>query len=354
MPDLRILSSSEQVAEYLRKELNNGTWSGIMPGSNRLARELGVGGNTLEAALKQLENEGLLISQGPSRCRKINSEKNSTNTTLRIAVLQYERSSYHENHVIDLLHALESAGHSLIPLPATLLELNMSVRRVAKMVKEVKADAWIILSASQEVLTWFAEQETPSFALYGRRHSIQMPSAGPNKLPVYLSTLRKLHELGHRRIVLITSKMRRLPTPGITEQAFLDELTALGLPSGGYNLPDWESTPQGLSDLLDSLFRVTPPTALIIDEATHYFAAQQYLARRGIIAPENISIVCTDAHPMFAWCSPPVAHVQWDHKPLVRRIVRWTNNVTKGKNDIRETSTKAKLVADENSTIGLP
>ena len=72
MTTIRILAASEQVAEHLRNELAKGTWSGLMPGSNRLARELGVGGNTLEAALKQLEKEGTLISQGPNRRRKIN------------------------------------------------------------------------------------------------------------------------------------------------------------------------------------------------------------------------------------------------------------------------------------------
>jgi hypothetical protein len=39
-------------------------------------------------------------------------------------------------------------------------------------------------------------------------------------------------------------------------------------------------------------FQHTPPTALIINESLLFIAAQQHLARRGIAAPENISLIC--------------------------------------------------------------
>ncbi len=50
MSILRLLSSAEQVAQYLRGQLMERVWTGMMPGGNKLARELGVGANTIEAA----------------------------------------------------------------------------------------------------------------------------------------------------------------------------------------------------------------------------------------------------------------------------------------------------------------
>ncbi len=350
MSPIHILTASEQVAEHLRKELAQGTWSGLMPGSNRLARELGVGGNTLETALKQLENEGTLISQGPCRRRKINLTQTKVNTPLRIALLHYDRSAQREGYNIDLQHELEAAGHSVLPLPKTLQDLKMDVQRISRMAAEVKTDAWILSAASRDTLTWFAKQKTPTFALFGHRRGLPLAGAGPDKVPAYIAGIRQLNEMGHRRIVLLTSKMRRCPIPGLPEQAFLDELTALGLPSGAYNLPDWETTPKGLLKLLDSLFSLTPPTALMIDEASHFIAAQQYLARRGIIAPQKLSLICTDAHPVFPWFHPSIAHIQWPHQPLIRRIVRWAENISQGKPDLRQTATNAKFI--EGATVG--
>ena len=66
MKALRILSAAEQVAEqvaaHLREQLARGMWTGRMPGGDGLAPSLGVGRMTVEAALRQREDEGLQIA----------------------------------------------------------------------------------------------------------------------------------------------------------------------------------------------------------------------------------------------------------------------------------------------------
>ncbi|MCU0780969.1 MAG: substrate-binding domain-containing protein [Akkermansiaceae bacterium] len=143
---------------------------------------------------------------------------------------------------------------------------------------------------------------------------------------------------------------RRLPVPGATERAFLDELAAHGIPTGAYHLPDWEETPEGFAQRLDDLFNLTPPTALILDEAIFLTVAQQHLARRGILSPEHVSLVCCDADPSFPWYLPGVAHIRWDSAPVVRRIARWVEHVARGVDDRRQSDTRAEFV--EGGTIG--
>jgi DNA-binding LacI/PurR family transcriptional regulator len=67
--------------------------------------------------------------------------------------------------------------------------------------------------------------------------------------------------------------------------------------------------------------------------------------------PEDISLICTDEDPSFDWCEPSVAHIRWNYRPVVRRIVRWANNVSHGKKDLRRTLTKAEFV--EGGTVGV-
>ena len=95
---------------------------------------------------------------------------------------------------------------------------------------------------------------------------------------------------------------------------------------------------------------MTPPTALIIQEAVLFAAAQQFLARRGLRVPEDVSLICTDADPTFAWCRPTVAYIGWDSRPVVRRIVRWAANLSSGKTDVRQVLTPAEFVP--GGTIG--
>ena len=81
-----------------------------------------------------------------------------------------------------------------------------------------------------------------------------------------------------------------------------------------------------------------------------FLAAQQHLSRKGIHAPTHVSLVYTDPDPMLDWSEPKVAHVEWNIEPLIRRAVRWADNIAQGKDDRRKTLPKAKYV--DGGTVG--
>ena len=76
----------------------------------------------------------------------------------------------------------------------------------------------------------------------------------------------------------------------------------------------------------------------------------QFLIDRNLRVPQDISLVSTDADPVFAWCNPPIAHIHWDAQPVVRRIVRWAMGVSQGKRDTRQTLVPAEFFP--GGTIG--
>ncbi len=245
---------------------------------------------------------------------------------------------------------LMEPGHSAFFAEKSLTELGMDVRRIARLVKRTPADAWVVCSASREVLTWFAEHETPAFALFGRRRGLPIAGVGPDHEAAGRAAVRRLIALGHQRIVVLVRESQRAGGPGLTERAIFEEMAAHGLPSGSYNLPDWEDSSDGLHRVLDQLLRVTPPTALIIDEPFLFHAVKEHLAQKGILAPAQVSLICRDPDRTFAWCQPSVAHIRWDHRPVVRRIVHWTNNVARGNRDRRQMLTMAEFV--DGGTVG--
>lgn len=220
----------------------------------------------------------------------------------------------------------------------------MDVGRVARLVSRTAADAWVVVAGTREVLEWFASQPTPALAMFGRARHVRIACAANDKISAYAEGTRELIRLGHRRIVLLARAQRRLPQPGAIEQAFLDELAAHGLPLSHYNLPGWEETITGFHAFLDTLFRVSPPTALIVDEVQLFVAAQQFLARKRLRVPEEVSMICSDYDVAFDWCQPQVSHIRWDSDPLVRRIVGWVNHVSHGKRDLRQFFVTAEFV----------
>jgi DNA-binding LacI/PurR family transcriptional regulator len=333
MDSLRFYSITAQVAAHLGNELRRGRWRGAMPGRNQLAEELGVSSRTVDLALQMLEKERLLVAQGNGRSRLITVPQTAVEAPeLRVALLMGDHATRLPNI---LHHLLDRAGHRAFFTSKTLLELGMDVRRIAHLVRKVNADAWIVGAGSRAVLEWFAGQPTPAFALFGHRYGLPIAGVGPDKAPV-------MAEAARRSV--------RLPQPTPILRAFLDELEAAELVTGPFNLPDWDESDQGFENILNSLFAHTPPTALILDEPFEYHAAYHHITRRGLRVPEDVSLVCTDYHPTFAWCRPTIAHFFWDYRPVVRRAVRWANNIALGKEDRRQSGTKVKFVA--GGTIG--
>ena len=348
--DMGFRTVTEQVAQAIRDGVEQGRWRETVPGRVRLAEELGVNHKTAGAALRILDAEGILQSQGPGRERRIARKIPAAPVALRVVVLGYDQSDQKTARILEIIHRLRTAGHLAEFAPKTLSDLGMDLERVARFVAKTEADAWVVVAGSREILDWFSAQPVPAFALFGRMMDVNMASAAPRKGKAFMELVDSLVEFGHRRIVLLAHEDRRKPGPGNLERKFLARLEAHGIQTGSYNLPDWDDDPDGLRRKLVSLFRHSPPTALIVDDEMMFLAVVQQLARMGIVAPEGISLACTDTSPTFAWCRPQITHIAWDHTAVINRVVKWTNNLSRGKHDRRMLLTEAELLP--GGTIG--
>jgi DNA-binding LacI/PurR family transcriptional regulator len=66
--------------------------------------------------------------------------------------------------------------------------------------------------------------------------------------------------------------------------------------------------------------------------------------------PDDVSLISTDSDPHFTWCRPSVAHIHWETAPVVRRALRWADNVARGNKDTRQKVVTAEFI--EGGTIG--
>ncbi len=337
MQPIRFLSVGEQTVEHLRKGIQEGRWSGRLPGVVLLAAQCDVSTGVVRAALRRLEDEGVVTAGGLGRCRRIvPPEQGGTPLrSLRVGILPHD--SINDDHLLwEILRDLEAAGHLVTIAKKSQGQLNHSLPSVIRMSKEIEVDAWIVSAGSRELLEWFAGQNIPTMALYGRSGGLALARTGPDKVPASLDSIRQLIALGHRRIVMIALAGRRKPIPGNVERLVLEEMRRHGIETGPYNLPDWEETPEGFNSLLENLFRTTPPTALIISETPKFIAAMQFLARRHIDVPGQVSLISPDFDKELNWCYPSIARMEWNNAHIVRRVVRWVAAVKKGNPD-RET-----------------
>ena len=347
----RVYSAAEQVAAHLRREVSAEVLREEMPGVLALAADLGVNHKTVEAALRLLERDGILGNQGARRPRRILTERTSGKASLRIGILLGEAVDKGYDYMVEIRHQLAENGHSPFIVKRTLTEMGMDAAKVAGLVGRTSADAWLVVAGSREVMEWFAKGSLPFFGLFGVVRRLDYAGTGPDKVPAYREVVRTLAALGHRRIVLLARQQRHLPIPGYLERQFLQALDEAGIAPGDYHFPQWEDTCEGFHRCLDALFKVTPPTALLVQQSRLFVAVQQYLAARGIRVPRDVSLVSDDPDPTFAWQIPSVAHISWDSGPWVRRVVQWANHIARGQTDRRQLFNKAVFVP--GGTIGV-
>ena len=345
-------SVTDQVTELLRKGMREGRWRGTLPGRYQLAEELGVNHKTVETAAQRLIKEGMLVAQRPPLRRRIVLPEGDVpkRLNLRVRLLPYESTSRATGHWLKLLDQLKLSGLAADFARKTLLDLRMQPDRVARFVAKIPADAWIVESASHEVLAWFAKQSVPILAISGRFSGLPIAAISPRFAPAVVQATQRLFELGHRRIVMLVREERRSPHPAIVEQAFLDALDSLGIKTGGYNLPNWKNDAAGLRDCLKGLFRYSAPTALILGDNNFVAPVQQFLGRMGIHAPEQVSLICPSRETAFDWCDPALSHFHWDPEQSVRRARKWVMNLAEGREDKRQQLFNAEFV--EGGTIG--
>ena len=139
MKPVTSLTVAEQVAEHMRSQIVEQRMRGDMPGIHQLAANLMVNHKTVKAALEILQKEGLLVSQGLGKPRRIRIEGLGKALTLRIAILLYEPDDRKIDHILGAVHQLVEAGHHPFYTTKTLIELSMNVNAVSRLVSRTES-----------------------------------------------------------------------------------------------------------------------------------------------------------------------------------------------------------------------
>lgn len=332
----------EQAVAFLREAIARGRLAGVLPANRTLAESAGVSVGTMHRALGLLVEEGAIVVSGKGRGLRMTVKARRRRAggpagALRVGMFFYDRlsedSSATQGQMSRLIERLQAAGHTPFHALRTMRELRCDPARILASAKSQEADVWIVANApTPEVLRALLKLPVPVFDLAGARGDNEVASVGIRCSPTNRVCVRHLVALGHRRVVMICAPHMRTPEM-IPKHSFLTELTALGIPAGRYNLPDWEFTTDGLQALLRELFRVTPPTAILADDARTACAVLAFAAERGLRVPRDLSLVTMCTVVDMAWMRPRPACYVHDMDLLNARVVDWVDGCVSGTQD---------------------
>lgn len=358
---LRRITAADQPAAYVREGIRAGRWKGHLPGAHSLAEELKVSRNTAVAAVERLLAEGTLEKAGARKPHRIvdRGDKPAPGPrVLRTALLLMnpleELPVDSQREALRVIAEVKFAGHECVPATLPPAKDRDKTGRLARLVREVGADAWLVFSGTLPVLQWFVTNDRPILALGGNALTLPVAMSASYDISVVGRVIfQRLIGLGHRRIVLICSRDYRLPSPGPTVRVFREELRAAGITPGEFHTPEWEETPGGLDVLLKSLFRVTPPTAIVVVNPHVVMGVLGFLTKAGLAVPGDVSVVSlwqTDPAAEWTFFGTRLAHVESDDAAFYRRVREWVTHIAEGRPDTRQFICEAHL--DEGNTIG--
>lgn len=349
------LSLVDQTALHLQRGIEDGRWQGFLPGVGRLAAELGISKDTTEAALALLETRGCIHSHGRGKRREVvtqsTTKKKAIRQSLRIGLLlrdDLDKSvTLTQQIFLKLVHDLEALGHVPLHAPKSQDTLGHDPARIGRMIEKCKADAWIISGASVALQDWLHKREKPFLLLGGSKSDYPYASAAMDSNQAIHDTVERLIGLGHKRIVMICLPDWVRPVPGPIARNFLAQLSAASLPASDYNVPYHETTPEGFGKLLDSLFQLTPPTALIVPHMHYALAIMTFANARGLRIPQDLSLIVRMPDPAFEWTRPRIAHFDCPTDALIRHILRWVECCAKGIPNYESKIVQATLIPGE-------
>lgn len=356
MNEFKRHSVIDQTADHIRSGIATGRWKNKLPGLRPLAAEMGVGRNTLRSAIQQLVNEGMIRSgdAGDSYTIVQSSKRRTTgkppSNSLRIGILIHgplEKQGPQMQPIIErIINDARNHGHHAFCVAFPIDKDKHSTGYLKQLTANAKADAWLLVMATQGIIEWFLGKNIPALSIGTRGADTAIDTAMFAYEDALRDAVRRLIQLGHRRIVMIIWSGARRPTPSPLVRVFQEELANAGITPGDFHVPEWEETPQGIANLMTSLFKVTAPTALLIWPTDVTCAALSWLSAQRLRVPMDVSVFCPTQHPWFAWISPDlnVAHFDRDTNAWHLHVNRWIHKIATGKKTPHRFDKLARLV----------
>ncbi len=349
-----------ETEEWLRRQIAEGRWKASVPGVPTLAKQCGISEGTVRRALRTLEKEGVLSYAGSGRRRQVTKPQAAPrqSQSLRVAILLRDRMETEDAGfrwvMATAQSEIEAKGHQIVTLAKTQADLHYNDKRIMKLVEQTPADLWIVVAASRGLLEWLSARPAPVFRIGG----VGIPGkaiagAGSGTFPAHQAVIRRLCDLGHRRIVFLLPHFVRHAFPGSKSSTITlleNEFALRGVSASSFHFPDWDETPEGLQAKLESLFRVTPPTAVFATSPVWIAGVLSFLARKGLRVPEDVSVICGHDAGSFHWNRPRIAHYEHGDKRFARRIVQWVDNISRCRKDTKFNPMPVRLV--ERESIG--
>jgi len=311
-----------RVSDQLRDEILSGNRRGRLPGIRVLMKDFQVSKQTMMLALRRLEEYGYISSSQPGQARSIipiSGFKHSTALTERkprvvwITPRQENRLYRTDFSIMKALKKkVEQSGRILETIYFPNISTPSSTDDLSEFLHNNPADLYLVSRVHQECAQWLAQSSYPVIYISGDFQPKCLPRVAYEMVEILPPVIEELVKLGHQRIVYMQpthymSESRDLSSVG---RLIIKELDQHGISASHYNCPQWGNSREEFLQSLETTFKTTPPTALILHEPWMIVACLCFFIRTGIRYPEDVSLVCLEPSTLLDDCYPRISSLE--------------------------------------------
>lgn len=324
-------SLTAQAAKAIRRGITDQTWNDFLPSERHFCELLHVSRPTIRAALKMIQEEGLIsISQG--RRNKIISRPKvhdahraakSSLVTIITHEASYSMSAISHRGINEIRSNLAQQGFTADTLVCSSQNSLIQINRIEEYFQHNKVLCCVLVSVNREVQNWFSENKISALVLGSCHESIDLPSIDIAYQAVCRHAGSIFLNKGHRHMVMVRPDTG-LAGDDASEAGFIasmassphaDECSARILSHSG--------TGRDLRTKLDRLFASdTPPTALLVLRLSDVMAIMLYLLKRGMSVPDSVSLIARDHNDLFNSMDPSITHYRFNVDTYSHRLSR--------------------------------
>jgi DNA-binding LacI/PurR family transcriptional regulator len=308
-------SLEKQTAALLREQIAGGAWRTWLPGERALGEMLQVSRYTLRAALRSLQNEGLIRPEHGAGNRILKPASRSAprplasrDVGLLVSGPLDQLSLIHILWIDQLRALLGERGCRLHLFHGRQYAHPSPGRTLQRLVAQHPHGCWILVLSSSTVQRWFHQHEIPCLVAGSVHEGIDLPYRDIDHRSICRHAAGFMLGRGHRKIALLVQKSRYAGDLE-SELGFAEGVHQSPHPDATFIIGHHESTAANITHAVRRLMSVRPaPTALLVMNPFHYLTVMSCLARLSLRVPEDVSLMSRDGEPYFSFLLPAPAH----------------------------------------------
>lgn len=325
---IRRFSLVDETVRLLREGLEGGAWNAFLPGERVLCGQWGVSRPTLRAAIKVLEQEGLLEVTHGSRTKVLKPAPRRDAGLVTVGLLSPDPVERMPPFVLlwvdELRRQLAAEGHLLhVHVAKAAFGGPHPEAAIEKSVGSFSRCVWVLYRSTREMQQWFAMRGAPCVVVGSLHEGVRLPSVDKDYRALCRHAVGLLAGRGHLRVVLLMDK-RRLGGDRESETGFMEGVEAAKNRALEGRIVTHDGSAEGIERSVDQLLALgrQGPTAWLVAGSMHALTVLTLLLRRGVDVPGRIVLLCRDDDEFLDHVVPRLARYAVKPGGFAKRVFR--------------------------------